>query len=286
MTTKTYYCTPDEVRIQLGITSSVLSDADANVLIQFAQSEIDVLTHTQFLKVQVDSTATAGASTTITDSTAGWTIDEWNADENLVGGYMVYIYTGTGSGQCKTIIDSTATVLTVDSAWDTNPDSTSKFRILKNTYTNETFTGDDTNIYYSGLYPIFNLRSMTLDSTSVTLSSVYQTPALGKLQLGTTSEKTLFSETTPLLNNIKYFFGVSPVPDIISAYCAVQAAIYAGQYMIGSTYTIATSYSHPDISVTKGVPYPHFDRALSAIQKKADMYKTIILNSLMRYHFG
>lgn len=52
------------------------------------------------------------------------------------------------------------------------------------------------------------------------------------------------------------------VPKIVSDLSAVLAAIKGSTYMIGNTYTFATSYSMPDYSVTKGVPYPHFNRNL------------------------
>ena len=45
---------------------------------------------------------------------------------SLVGG-RVWIMNGTGAGQYRTIVSNTATTITVDTAWDTTPDSTSYF---------------------------------------------------------------------------------------------------------------------------------------------------------------
>lgn len=66
--------------------------------------------------------ATAGASTTITDSTKTWTTDRWK-------NYVVRIMAGTGAGQYRPIASNTATALTVVGSWATTPDSTSVYTI-------------------------------------------------------------------------------------------------------------------------------------------------------------
>jgi len=83
--------------------------------------------------VSYDSgTATAGAATTLTDSSKSWATDQWIA-------YQVRITGGTGVGQVRPITDSTGTVLTVAS-WTTNPDATSTYVI----------EGDENAIYIFG----------------------------------------------------------------------------------------------------------------------------------------
>lgn len=67
-------------------------------------------------------TATAGASTTLTDSGKDWDTNE-HASKELV------IWKGTGASQYRTISSNTATVLTVSVAWTTNPDTTSEYYI-------------------------------------------------------------------------------------------------------------------------------------------------------------
>ena len=66
--------------------------------------------------------ATAGSSTTITDSTKSWTTDRWR-------NYVVRIVAGTGTGQYRPIASNTATALTVVGSWATTPDSTSVYTI-------------------------------------------------------------------------------------------------------------------------------------------------------------
>jgi hypothetical protein len=70
----------------------------------------------------VSGTATAGSSTTLTDSGKTWAINEQ-------AGRLVRITAGTGIGQTRTIISNTATVLTVASAWTVTPDATSVYSI-------------------------------------------------------------------------------------------------------------------------------------------------------------
>ena len=66
--------------------------------------------------------ATAGASTTITDSTKTWEVNRWK-------NYVVRIMAGTGAGQYRPIASNTATALTVVGSWATAPDSTSVYTI-------------------------------------------------------------------------------------------------------------------------------------------------------------
>ena len=70
-------------------------------------------------------TATAGASTTLTNSAKSWVVNMW-------ANYQVRIVSGTGAGQIRTIASNTATVLTVSSSWTVNPDATSVYKIEGN----------------------------------------------------------------------------------------------------------------------------------------------------------
>jgi len=68
-------------------------------------------------------TATAGGGSTLTDTAKAWTV-------NVQTGRAVVITAGTGSGQHRTIASNTASVLTVSTAWTTNPDATSVYKIV------------------------------------------------------------------------------------------------------------------------------------------------------------
>lgn len=84
-------------------------------------------------KAFATGTATAGASTSLTNSSRNWTTNQWsNAQVRITG--------GTGAGQIRTIASNTATVLTVSAAWATTPDNTSTYSI----------EGNDDYLYYMG----------------------------------------------------------------------------------------------------------------------------------------
>lgn len=70
----------------------------------------------------VNSTVTSSTNTTLTDTTQTWAV-------NTYTGLWVTIWRGTGAGQSRYIVSNTADTLTVDSAWDQNPDSTSEYTI-------------------------------------------------------------------------------------------------------------------------------------------------------------
>jgi hypothetical protein len=67
-------------------------------------------------------TASAGAASTLTDSTRSWEV-------NCFARRMVAIISGTGAGQYRYVVSNTATILTVDAAWGTAPDTTSEYEI-------------------------------------------------------------------------------------------------------------------------------------------------------------
>ena len=98
-------------------------------------------------------TATAGAATTLTQGAAAWSTDQWRNAQ-------VRIVTGTGAGQIRTITSNTGTVLTVSSAWTTNPDATSTFEIQ----------GNDDYLYYMGSNAVTLYRYSITSNTWTTLS--------------------------------------------------------------------------------------------------------------------
>lgn len=78
-------------------------------------------------------TATAGASTTLTNSSKNWTVNQF-------ANYQIRITAGTGIGQIRTIASNTVTAITVSSAWTVTPDATSVYEI----------TGNDDFLYLLG----------------------------------------------------------------------------------------------------------------------------------------
>jgi hypothetical protein len=78
-------------------------------------------------------TATAGSSTTLTNTAKSWTTNQW-ANSQL------RITAGTGAGQIRTVASNTATTLTLSSAWSTAPDATSQYSL----------EGNDDALYFIG----------------------------------------------------------------------------------------------------------------------------------------
>lgn len=70
-------------------------------------------------------TASAGGATTLTDASRTW-------DVNVFARRLAHIVSGTGAGQWRYVVSNTATILTVDTAWATNPDGTSVYEISGN----------------------------------------------------------------------------------------------------------------------------------------------------------
>lgn len=67
--------------------------------------------------------ATSGGNTTLTDTNKTWSVNEWQNK-------WVAIVNGTGVGQTRKITSNTSDTLTVETAWTTNPDPNSVYRII------------------------------------------------------------------------------------------------------------------------------------------------------------
>ena len=72
----------------------------------------------------IRGTATGATSTTLTDTAASFYV----TGDGLIG-VPIYLYEGTGKGQWRIIKTNTATVLTIDTAWTTTPDTTTKYYV-------------------------------------------------------------------------------------------------------------------------------------------------------------
>jgi hypothetical protein len=89
----------------------------------------------------------------LTNSAKAWTTNQWT-------NYQIRIVSGTGAGQIRSISSNTATVITVGSAWSTQPDSTSVYSI----------EGNDDFIYYMGSNAVTLYRYSISGGSWTTLS--------------------------------------------------------------------------------------------------------------------
>lgn len=69
-----------------------------------------------------NGTATSSTATTLADTSQAWTVNQFV-------GCVARIIDGYGVDQYRTVVSNTATVLTVDSAWDNNPNTTSAYTV-------------------------------------------------------------------------------------------------------------------------------------------------------------
>lgn len=267
------YITTDEVYGAAGITSSEVSEANVNNFILEAEERLDRFTNTTYWKVEVSGTASSATNNTLTTSGAGWDADVY-IDEYL------WIYKGTGSGQSRLITDNTTEMITVDSDWSTNPDNTSKYRVIhtgKNPYNEEVIDGSGTDIMYTAQQPLRILESLTIDSTSVTTSKVY-TYDTGKLILKKNAETTFFSDSNPQQVSIDYWHGVYPFPLEAKRLCTLYAAISTLESQMGGTHNIPSTYSLPEGSLTIGQAYINIEGTVRRlIDEKSLLEQKIIV---------
>lgn len=119
---RVYYTECQAVKDRIENIDSSLTDSKIGIFIHDAEGVVDAIMMATFRTTTTSGTASAGAATTLTDSSQSWTV-------NTYANSCVTIYDGTGEGQIRTIESNTATVLTVRDDWATNPDSTSKYII-------------------------------------------------------------------------------------------------------------------------------------------------------------
>jgi len=110
-----------------------------------------------------------------------------------------------------------------------------------------------------------------VDSTSVTPSYVYQYLDSGRLVVGGTDcEVSYFTDTYPQLINMKYVYGVYPLPRIIKRLCVCIAALRTLTSQIAGTYDDFTSVSLPaGFEASKGEPYQNIKSSLDYLQSEA-----------------
>lgn len=120
--------------------------------------------------------ATAGTSTTLTDTNNGVRSTDWTT--NMWAGAWVRIVRGAGKGQARQIASNTGTVLTVSTAWKVNPTTTSEYVIyFTDIFQELTSTGLGAvkgepavlgNIAYFPQGSAAAIRNMALDYTAAT----------------------------------------------------------------------------------------------------------------------
>jgi len=260
------FCTIQEVKEAVNFPNidAPIDDDSIQEFILQSEEEIEQIYHTNFGVVEDKGTADGDyATTTFSDSTK-----EWETDGYI--GYVVWIYGGTGEGQYREITDNDAHKITVSPAFTITPDATSTYRITKLGYRDETVDGTGTNTQFVTRQPLINLNALTIDSTDVTTSYVHQYNDSGRLILGTDAEASYFSDRDRQLVNMKYTYGVYPMPRIIKRLCICIAGIRTLIAQTAGTYDDFTSVGLPaGFSASKGEPYMNIKAGIDYLQGEA-----------------
>jgi hypothetical protein len=182
-------------------------------------------------------TATAGTSTTLTNSAKAWATNMWANNQ-------VRITDGTGKGQIRVIASNTGTALTVSSAWTVTPDATSVYRI----------EGNDDVFYLFGNNAVTAYRYSVSGNTWTTLAPV--AARAGAMAGGGTADwidstegwnnETAVAHYTTVLNkqNGRYIYsfrgGASSTLDVydIAANTWISGIVYGNQQ---ETFTAGSS---------------------------------------------
>lgn len=260
------YCTAAEVRAAIDFpdTGAPISDTNISEFILDSQDEIERIYKTKFGNIEYSGTATAGAASTMTDSGATFS----TTGTGLVGN-VLKITGGTGSGQYRSITVNTGTVITVTPVWTDNPDATSTYEVLLLGYKSKTVDGNGKEEQFIEEYPLINLLALTIDSTAITLSSVFTYEESGKVLLGNSSEKATFTDATPQLVSWEYIYGVEPFPRIIKRLCIILSGIRTLTAQTAGTYDDFTMVTLPGLTGSKGEPFTNIREAIVKLQSEA-----------------
>ena len=264
------YCSVSDVRRALGTygISPPLSDTDILAFITSAQEYINLRTGTVYWSIEDSGTASAGGSGTLTDSSKSWTTNQY---EN----YTLWIYSGTGSGQYRQISSNTGTILSVLTNFSTTPDNTSKYKIFPPSYLDITIDGSGKDSQMFGYYPIRNINSLSVDGVSVTPSTLLIYEDVGLIQLTTSSNASYFSNRAGKLVNIKYFYGVYPVPTTLVRYASLIASMNVLTALMGNRVLMYNSITLPELSATQGEPHIRIKGVMDALQTEIDKYELL-----------
>jgi len=259
------YVTIKEVKDAISFPSDGAPIADSLIgnFILDAEEEIEDIYKTKFGNIEQSGTADGDLSTTtFSDSSKGWATDVYID-------YIVWIYGGLGEGQYREITANTDTKLTISPAFTITPDATSTYRILKLGYEDETVDGNGINEMFLNYQPLINLNALTINSVAITTSNVYQF-TYGKISLKSSAEVGVFLDSYSQLINLKYIYGVYPIPRIIKRLCICLAGIRTLTSQIAGTYDDFTSISLPGgFTGAKGEPYMNIKASLDYLQGEA-----------------
>lgn len=94
-----------------------------NSMIPVVSTDASIERFTENSSIWYTGKASSGNTSSLTDSTSNWTIDQW-------AGYKVHIWSGTGRGQLANVANNTSAQLNFNPVLSTALDSTSRYNIV------------------------------------------------------------------------------------------------------------------------------------------------------------
>jgi len=276
MGTTKYYCSTTDVYRNAGITVSNISTTNVIEFIKEAEEDVDKLTQSTYWQLAHSSTAVSGTTDSV--ETTGLTDDEHI-------GNVIYLNSGFGNGQYRIITDNTSSTVSVDRSWTTVPTSTTSYQIFhcgSIPYRNEVIDGDGQVTTYLDDFPLINLESLSIDSTSVTPDYVYQYEDWGQITLKSSAEYTNFKADFQSVD-VKYWFGVknkytNEVPLLIKKYVAITAAITSLTAQIGGTFDDVTVFKLGPMEGSLGEPYTNIrETVLKLVNERNRIIKKLTI---------
>jgi len=247
--------------INFPTTGGPVSDDAYERFIEDSTEEVYKRWHTQFGYVEDSGTANGDFSTTtFSDSGKTWTVDYYQL-------MVVWIYEGTGAGQYREITENSAIKITVSPAFDTTPDATSKYRITRLGYKDETVDGNGKDTMFLDHQPLINLNAVTIDSNPITPAYIYQYNDSTKLILSDEAEEQIFKNNKFQQINFKYIYGVYPIPRQIKRIITLLAALRVVASKVSGSYTDFATVALPGgFSGSKGQPYINLKAGVEEIR--------------------
>ena len=250
-------------------------DSDIDEFIKDSQQEIEDLYKTKFGHIEASGTATAATSSTFTDSTASFDI--------TVGfrKMVLWVFTGTdaddfpaATDELHEIVSNTGTVITIRGSFGVTPSAGATYRVVDLGFENETVDGSGSDTQYTLHQPLFFLKALTVDTISITVSSVFTSLPAGELLLGVDSQTRAFTATNPRLVNIQYIFGfydasVDGLPRSMKRLCIIFAAMRTAMAKVTGSYIDFATVALPGISGSKGQPYINLKAGIDELQDEA-----------------
>lgn len=270
------YCTPQDVYDACSLTEEEVSAQAVTSFIRSAEQSADRETFTTYWIPLSFGVATSSTDATLTDSTQEWT-------PNIFTNRIIWVYKGTGEGQVRRIESNTGTQITVDEDWEVSLDTTSRYRVIYNA--SDAFVGDEPidgngqEYQYFDPYPIVAVHSLAINESIVSPAGYYLYKKIGKLHLRGNSPTRTFSRHHPQAVDIKYWYGVYPIPELVKRYTILMASLMTLASQMGGTFATPSTYSLPEGSVTVGQAYINIKSTFDTMLNELE----ILMKHIVRY---